>query len=144
MNVLADISYDGALVTLAWSAVGAALLGVGFAVLDVFTPGRLLHVIRHDRNPNAAALAVAEIIAVAIILVVAAVTSTGDGMRGLWSASGYAAIGIGVQALVMAIYGQARKGSLEDLFADPRLNPFAVVLSTFVVSLGAVLAAAIS
>ncbi len=46
----------GVLATLAFFAVGVAVLAAGFAMLDALTPGNLRHQVYVAKNPNAALL----------------------------------------------------------------------------------------
>ena len=55
MDFVNDLAF-GLLSGLAYAAVGLVLLAVGYAAIDLITPGRLGQLIYVERNANAAAV----------------------------------------------------------------------------------------
>jgi hypothetical protein len=142
---LAEITADGALATVLYAVVGAALLALGLAALDLVTPGSLAERLRVDHSPNAGALAVANLTAVTTIVAVAGITSTDDALgEGLGSMAVYGGIGIVLQALLMLVAERGLRGQLDALLRSATLDALAVTLAAVTVALGVVTAVAVS
>lgn len=58
---------DGVLATLAYGAVGTALMALGFALVDLATPGKLRDLIWAQGNRNAAILLASGLLGVGVI-----------------------------------------------------------------------------
>jgi len=69
---------EGLIATLAYVGVAVVLLTLGFYVLDLLSPGRLSSVIMNDRNRNAARVASAGMLGLAIVIGTAVLTTNDD------------------------------------------------------------------
>lgn len=143
-NEILDDLASGVLATLAYAGVGSVVLGLGYAVLDVLTPGNLRHLIYEHRNGNAAIVAIANLLALAAIVTTAIATSDNELGRGLADAAVYGGLGIVMLALSFKVVDLVTPGDLGALVTDERPHPAAWVTAAFQLALGAVLAAAIS
>ncbi|MBM4477232.1 DUF350 domain-containing protein, partial [Rhodococcus hoagii] len=102
----------GVLATLAFFAVGVAVLAAGFAMLDALTPGNLRHQVYVAKNPNAALLLGANHLALAIIVVTAILTSSDGFAQGLADSLVYGVVGVVLQAAALAIMNVLLPGRL--------------------------------
>ncbi|MDP3711722.1 MAG: DUF350 domain-containing protein [Mycobacteriales bacterium] len=141
---IADDLLSGALASLAYAGVGAAVLAVGYAALDALTPGRLRHLVYEHRNANAAVVVIANLLALATIVTTAIATSDDELGRGLADAAVYGGLGIVLLALCFRLVDALTPGDLGALVTDERPHPAAWVTAVAQLALGAVLAAAIS
>ncbi|MCX4094040.1 DUF350 domain-containing protein [Nocardia sp. alder85J] len=82
----------------AYAAVGLVLMLVGFAALDITTPGLLRKLVGSGR-PNANIIAAAGLLATAIIVVFAIYSSGGHLSEGLISAAIFGLVGIAAQVI---------------------------------------------
>ncbi|MBM4477241.1 DUF350 domain-containing protein, partial [Rhodococcus hoagii] len=110
----------GVLATLAFFAVGVAVLAAGFAMLDALTPGNLRHQVYVAKNPNAALLLGANHLALAIIVVTAILTSSDGFAQGLADSLVYGVVGVVLQAAALAIMNVLLPGRLVALVGEPR------------------------
>ena len=143
MDLLDDL-VGGVLATLAYAAVGTLVLGLGYVVLDAITPGNLRHLVYADHNGNAAVLAAANLLALGGIVTTAIVTSDDDLGAGVLEAGVYGLLGIALLAAAFKVVDRLTPGDLGQICTDPQGTPAVWVTAAFQVSLGAVLAAAIS
>lgn len=132
------------LVTLAYGGLGVLLMGLGYVLVDVATPGRLSHLIWADRNRNAALLLVSNLASVGIIVVAAIVASQDDFVAGIVSAATYGVLGLFIMAVAFLILDLATPGRLGELLVDPQPHPAVWVTATIHLATGAIIAAAIS
>jgi uncharacterized membrane protein YjfL (UPF0719 family) len=143
MDLLDELG-RGVLATLAYAAVGAVVLAVGYVVLDAITPGNLRHLVYTDHNRNAAVLSGANVLAVAGIVTTAIVTSDDVLARGVVDALVYGLLGIALLAVSFKVLDLLTPGHLGSICTDPLGTPAVYVTAAFQLGLGAVLAAAIS
>ncbi|MGH3439616.1 MAG: DUF350 domain-containing protein [Sciscionella sp.] len=134
----------GLLATLAYGAVGIVLLGLGYLMIDLVTPGRLGTLIWTNRNRNAAVVLVSGLLAVGTIITTAIVTSADDLGAGLASTAAYGVLGLLFMALGFLLLDVATPGKLGALLVDDRPHPAIWVSSAINLALGAIIAAAIS
>jgi hypothetical protein len=90
----------------AYAAVGLALMLLGFAALDVTTPGLLRKLVGSGR-PNANIIAAAGLLATAVIVVFAIYSSGGRLTEGLISAAVFGLVGIAAQVLSARVLERA-------------------------------------
>lgn len=134
----------GLLAALAYGAVGAALLALGYVLVDLVTPGKLHMQIWAERNRNAALVLVSGLAGVAIIVTTAIVTSA-DGLgTGLLSTAMYGVLGIAFMAVAFVLLDLATPGKLGALLVQEESHPAVWVTGVINVALGAIIAAAIS
>lgn len=134
----------GVLATLAFFAVGIAVLTAGFAMLDALTPGNLRHQVYVEKNPNAALLLGANHLALAIIVITAILTSSDGFAQGLADSVVYGVVGVVLQAAALAIMNVVLPGRLVALVAEPRMCGAAWAVAVTLFSVGLVNAAALS
>lgn len=99
--------------TVAYGAVGIALMAVGYLVVEVTTPGRLGHQIWAERNRGAGLILAAKLLGVGAIVTTAILSSENGLAEGLVSTLVYGALGI---ALMTAAF------FLLDLFTPGKLG----------------------
>lgn len=139
-----DDLVSGVLATLAYAGVGALVLLLGYVVLDAITPGNLRHLVYEDHNTNAAALAGANVLAIAGIVTTAIVTADDQLGRGVTDALVYGLLGVALLAASFKVLDKLTPGDLGQICTDPQGTPAVYVTAAFQLALGAVLAAAIS
>lgn len=140
--LLAAVTTDGVLATLAYAALGATMLVLGSVAVDLVTPGKLFELLRRG-SPNAAALIVANLIAVAMIVFGAGITADDSTWDGLGSMALYGSIGIAAQALLLFVIDNLMKIDFDEVLPDLRLQPAAVVAATASVALGSTMVVAV-
>ncbi|KNX36749.1 DUF350 domain-containing protein [Luteipulveratus halotolerans] len=138
-----DLLYDVGAIA-AYGAVGLLLMAVGYAMVDLLTPGRLHELIWDQRNANAALLLSSNMLAVAII-VVTAIRSSYDGLgEGLVSSGVYGLLGIVLMAVCFVVIDVCTPGRLGDLVTDHERHPAAWVGASSHISVALIVAAAVS
>jgi uncharacterized membrane protein YjfL (UPF0719 family) len=135
---------DGALASLAWAAVGVVLMALGFGLVDVLTPGKLGELIWRQRNPNAAIVLSSGLLGIAVIVVVAIITSHDSLVAGLVSTSVYGVVGLVLLGLSFVLLDAITPGKLGEILTEPVLHPAAWVTATVHLAVSAIIAAAIS
>ena len=141
---LLDDLVRGVLATLAYAAVGAGVLALGYAALDAITPGNLRHLVYEDHNTNAAVLAGANVLALSAIVTTAILTADDQVGKGVLDAAVYGLLGIALLAGAFKVLDKLTPGNLGEICTDPQGTPAVYVTAAFQIGLGAVLAAAIS
>ncbi|HEX6967574.1 MAG TPA: DUF350 domain-containing protein [Micromonosporaceae bacterium] len=132
------------LVTLAYGGLGVLLMGIGYFLVDLATPGRLRELIWVDRNRNAALLLASNLLSVGIIVVAAIVASDHDFVVGIVGAAAYGLLGLLIMAVAFLLLDWMTPGRLGALLVDPQPHPAVWVSATVHVATGAIIAAAIS
>ncbi|WP_448627984.1 DUF350 domain-containing protein [Geodermatophilus sp. URMC 64] len=137
---------DGVVATLLYFVVGLAVLVVGFAALDLLTPGNLRAQVYTDRNPNAAVLLGGNHLALAVIVVTAILTSEDEqGLaQGLVDSLVYGLIGVVLQAVALRLLDAFVPGHLRNLVNEPKLVGASWAVAASLLAIGAVNAAALS
>jgi uncharacterized membrane protein YjfL (UPF0719 family) len=129
---------------LAYGGVGIALLALGYVLVDLVTPGNLRRQIWEQRNRNGAVVLVSGLVAVAIIVTTAILTSADGLLLGLLSTALYGVLGILVMAVAFALLDLATPGRLGALLVDEAPHPAVWVTAAVNLAVGAITAAAIS
>ncbi|BCL15004.1 DUF350 domain-containing protein [Micromonospora sagamiensis] len=132
------------LATLAYGVVGVVLMGVGYVLVDVATPGRLNELIWTQRNRNAALLLASNLASVGITVVAAIVASEDDFVLGIVGAASYGILGLVIMAAAFVVLDVATPGKLGELLVDPEPHPAVWVSAVVHLATGAIIAAAIS
>ncbi|MEV4479969.1 DUF350 domain-containing protein [Micromonospora coxensis] len=132
------------LVTLAYGVVGVVLMAVGYALVDIATPGKLHELIWTERNRNAALLLASNLAGVGIIVVAAIAASADDFVLGLVGASAYGLLGLVIMAAAFLLLDAATPGRLGEILVDPEPHPAVWVSAVVHLATGAIIAAAIS
>jgi uncharacterized membrane protein YjfL (UPF0719 family) len=132
------------LVTLAYGVVGVVLMGIGYVLVDVATPGKLNELIWNERNRNAALLLASNLAGVGIIVVAAIAASEDDFALGLAGAASYGILGLVIMAAAFLVLDLATPGRLGEILVDPEPHPAVWVSAVVHLATGAIIAAAIS
>ncbi|MFI7433515.1 DUF350 domain-containing protein [Micromonospora haikouensis] len=138
-NLVTDL-----LVTLAYGVVGVVLMGIGYGLVDVATPGKLHELIWTERNRNAALLLSSNLLGVGTIVVAAIVASEDDFALGLVGAAAYGIVGLVIMAAAFLLLDAVTPGRLGELLVDPEPHPAVWVSAVVHLATGAIIAAAIS
>ncbi|WP_433653260.1 DUF350 domain-containing protein [Micromonospora zamorensis] len=137
-NLVTDL-----LATLAFGVVGVVLMGVGYALVDLTTPGKLHELIWTERNRNAALLLASNLLGVGTIVVAAIVASDDDFALGLVGAAAYGIVGLVIMAAAFLLLDAVTPGRLGELLVDPEPHPAVWVSAVVHLATGAIIAAAI-
>ncbi|MER7440099.1 DUF350 domain-containing protein [Micromonospora avicenniae] len=132
------------LVTLAYAVVGVLLMGIGYALVDMATPGRLNELIWVDRNRNAALLLASNLAGVGIIVVAAIAASEDDFMLGIIGTAAYGILGLVIMAAAFLLLDALTPGRLGQILVEPEPHPAVWVSAVVHLATGAIIAAAIS
>jgi uncharacterized membrane protein YjfL (UPF0719 family) len=129
----------------AYSAVGIALMVLGFFVTDWLTPGKLGELIWSERNKNAAVLLASNVLGVGLI-VVGAIWASEDGgvLRGVISTFVFGVIGLGAMAVAFLVLDWLTPGKLGAIVTAEELQPAVWVNAAMHLALGGVIAMALS
>ncbi|MFC8847106.1 MULTISPECIES: DUF350 domain-containing protein [unclassified Micromonospora] len=138
-NLVTDL-----LVTLAYGVLGVVLMGVGYGLVDVATPGKLHELIWTERNRNAALLLSSNLLGVGTIVVAAIVASEDDFVIGLVGAAAYGIVGLVIMTAAFLLLDAVTPGRLGELLVDPEPHPAVWVSAVVHLATGAIIAAAIS
>ncbi len=139
-----DALLTGSLGTLAYFVLATVILLVGFIVLDLLTPGKLLELVFIHHHPNAAMLAGAQQIALGIIIVSAIFHSSDVLAVGLVETAVYAVIGLVLQCVALVLVEVLTPGNFRALVEDPKLRASTVVVAVTLVVIAAINAACMS
>lgn len=127
-----------------YGAVGIVLLVVGFFVIDLLTPGKLGHLIIHDRNRSAGIVAAAGLISVGAVVTTAIASADGSLGEGLAETAGYGGVGVLMLGLAFFVIDLITPGKLGDFVVGEGEQPAAWMTAAALLSVGAIVAASIS
>jgi uncharacterized membrane protein YjfL (UPF0719 family) len=131
--------------TFAFLAVAVVLLAVGFYILDRFSPAeKMVDLIMRDHNRNAARVSSAAILAQAIVIGTAVITTNSDFVVGLVSTAIFGAVGVLLQTAVYFLFDLLTPGNVGDVVDDPNDHPGSWVLAASLLASGVIVAACIS
>jgi uncharacterized membrane protein YjfL (UPF0719 family) len=128
--------------TLAYSAIGLAILVAGFVVVDLLTPGKLGRLIA-DRNPNAAVLAAATLVALGLVMWFE-IFFTGAGWDGLDDAIVFGVVGVATQAAGYFVMELLMPGRFKDFDTEMTLHPGSVVAGAAQIAIALVVCASLT
>src|SRR3712207_1867196 len=129
---------------LLYGLVGIVLLAVGFFVIDLLTPGKLGRLLTEDRNRNAGVIVASGLLAIGLIVTSAIIASDGSLAEGLGEAAGFGLVGILLLGVAFTVIDLITPGKLGDTVTAERHEPMVYVTAASLVSVGGILAAAIS
>jgi len=127
-----------------YGAVGIVLLVIGFAMIDLLTPGRLGHLIVHERNRSAGIIASAGLVAVGTIVTTAIASADGSLGEGLAETAGYGGVGVLMLGLAFFVIDLITPGKLGEFVVGEGEQPAAWMTAAALLTVGAIVAAAIS
>ncbi|MEO5877232.1 MAG: DUF350 domain-containing protein [Streptosporangiaceae bacterium] len=142
-SAFGSVLLDNTGAILAYALVGLVLFVIGFYVVDLATPGRLISVIRHEKNPNASLLASAAMISVGIIVAASIYASDADLLEGLIATGVYGLIGIVAQTVAMLVFNLLIGLKIKDICQEEHLEPATWMLAVTYVMIGFVTAFAV-
>jgi Domain of Unknown Function (DUF350) len=125
-----------------YTIVGIALMVLGFFVIDWTTPGPLRALVQAGR-PNAAAVAAAGVVSMALIIVLAIYSSAGDLIEGLIRTLVFGLLGIAAQAVSVRLVGAIKGVDIGRVLAEARFTPEVLVITAAYLAFGLIVAAAI-
>ena len=134
----------GALASICYFLVGTTVLIIGFAVIDVLTPGNLRQLVFVDRRPNAVILACANYIAVAAVVICAITSSYRQLGQGLIGVAVYGLIGVVLQGIALLTLHFVIPGDFHEHVDEPELHPGAFATAVMLLAVGGVTAAALT
>jgi uncharacterized membrane protein YjfL (UPF0719 family) len=130
---------------LLYGLVGIVLLVLGYLMIDMLTPGNLGRQLCEDRNRNAGVIVASAMLAVGIIVTSAIIASDGDLEKGLGQSAGFGLVGIILLGVAFIAIDVLTPGKLGDIvMGEEGHEPMARVTGAALVSVGAIVAAAIS
>ena len=142
-SAFGTVLLDNTWAILAYALVGLVLFVVGFYVVDLATPGRLISVIRHEKNPNASLLASAAMISVGIIVAASIYATDADLLEGLIATGVYGLVGIVAQIVAMLVFNLLIGLKVKDICREEHLEPATWMLAVTYVMIGFVTAFAV-
>ncbi|GAA4219887.1 hypothetical protein FHR32_000505 [Streptosporangium album] len=140
---LAETLGRGALAIVSYAALGVILLIIGFYVIDMAIPGKLSHLIKSDRNPNAALLTGSGLAAIGLIVAASIWSSGGALHEGLLATAVFGLVGIAVQTVGMVVFDKVAGISVRELVQEPDLQPGARLLAVTHLAIGLITAVAV-
>ena len=127
---------------LAYSAVGFAILLVGFAVMDLLTPGRLGHLVAQG-NPNASIIAATTLASLGLVMWFA-IFFTGAGWNGLDEAAIFGVVGVAAQAAGFGVIEMLVPGPVRDCVKDVKFHPQTAVLAGAQIAIALIICASLT
>ncbi|OLT24876.1 hypothetical protein BJF79_44815 [Actinomadura sp. CNU-125] len=139
-----DILHDGG-ATLAYGALGLALMVLGYLVVEVTTPGRLGHQIWTEGNRGAALLLAVKLLGVGAIVTTAIVTSENDLGDGLIGTAVYGVLGIIIMIIAFYAIDVLTPGKLGAiLVGGEQIHPAGWVVAAADLAVAAIVCGAVS
>lgn len=129
---------------LLYGAEGLALLVLGYYVIDLVIPGNLGKVLVQDRSRDAGLITAAALLGIGAIVSVAIWNAEGNLGQGLAQAGGYGVVGIVLMGLSFKVIDVITPDRLGHIIAGEGDHPVTYMIAAALLSLGAILAAAIS
>ena len=128
----------------AYGVVGLALMALGFALVDVLTPGNLREQIWLHRNRNATVLLATNLLGVGIVVTTAILASEETVVGGLVSAAAYGVLGLVLMGVSFLVLDAVTPGKLGAMLVDTTPHPATWVTGASHLAVAAIVAAAIS
>ena len=140
MDLLHSVGY-----ALAYSAVGIVILGIGYVVLDLLTPGHLGQHIMRERSINAAIVAAAGIFGLGFI-VFTAIWTNGDSSLGHalgWTIT-FGLLGVVMQAVAFRLLELFTPDDLSATLMEPKFHPASIVAASAQLAVSLVIVAGLA
>ena len=118
---------SGAGRSIVFGLVGIGLMGVGYVLIDVLTPGKLRDLIFVQRNPNAGLLLAANQLGIAAIVFTAIFTSYDSFGKGLASTVLFGIVGIVIMGAAFLVLDMLTPGKLGEIICVSERHPAAIV-----------------
>jgi uncharacterized membrane protein YjfL (UPF0719 family) len=130
--------------TVAYAVVGVVLMGLGYGLVDLLTPGKLGELIWRERNPNAALVLLSGLAGVGLIVVTAILTSDDAIVRGLLSTVVYGLLGIVLMGAAFLLLDALTPGRLGETVTEHALHPAAWVTAVVHLAVAGIIAASVT
>ncbi|GBG40892.1 DUF350 domain-containing protein [Mycobacterium montefiorense] len=125
-----------------YAVVGLVLMLVGFYAIDLTTPGPLRKMVNVGK-PNAIIVSAADMVSMALIVVLAIYSSSGKLIEGLVGSAVFGLVGIIAQVIMMRIATMVIGIDMDTLFNADEFSYEALMVAAAQVALGIVVAVAI-
>jgi uncharacterized membrane protein YjfL (UPF0719 family) len=126
-----------------YGLVGLVLMAVGFALVDVLTPGNLREQIWVQRNKNASLLLASNVLGVGIIVATAIAASQGNWGEGLLSTAAYGLLGLVLMGVSFIVLDVLTPGKLGEIVVEEEPHPAVYVSAASHIAVSAIVAVAI-
>lgn len=126
-----------------YAVVGVILMLIGFYAIDFTTPGKLSDLVRTGK-PNAVIVTASGMLSMALIIVVAILSSFGDLTAGLIGSLVFGLVGIVAQVLAVRLLEWIVRMDVRTAIESETYAPSSLVVAAVHFALGAVVAVAIS
>lgn len=126
-----------------YGLVGLVLMAVGFALVDVLTPGNLREQVWVQRNRNAAILAASNLIGVGIIVATAIAASEDDWGHGIVSTLAYGLLGLVLMGVSFVVVDAVTPGRLGAILVAEEAHPAVFVNGASHLAVSAIVAVSI-
>ncbi|NNG19808.1 DUF350 domain-containing protein [Naumannella sp. ID2617S] len=141
--MLAEIGFD-IMASLAYGAVSLALMVLGVWLVDLLTPGKLVDLIWKERRVVPVVHVGSAMLAVALIIRQAILSSADQLVPGLISTAVYGVMGLILMAVAFWVIDLITPGKLGELLVAEGFHPAVWVTAVSQISVGLIMAAAIS
>lgn len=126
-----------------YGLVGLVLMAVGFALVDVLTPGNLREQVWVERNRNAAVLLASNLIGVGAIVATAIAASENDWAIGIVSTVAYGILGLVLMGLSFMVIDAVTPGKLGALMVAEEPHPAVYVNGAAHIAVAAIVSVSI-
>lgn len=126
-----------------YGLVGLVLMAVGFALVDVLTPGNLREQVWVERNRNAAVLLASNLVGVGVIVATAIAASEDDWGVGIVSTLAYGLLGLVLMGLSFVVIDAVTPGRLGAVLMEEKPHPAVFVNGASHLAVAAIVAVAI-
>lgn len=139
-HLLTSIGY-----ALAYAAVGLLILGLGYAVLDLLTPGRLGKHIYEDKSVNAGIVLASGFVSLGAIVFTTIWTNgeSGFGAALIWTVV-FGVLGVSMQAVAFVLLDLATPGKMSAMVVERDFHPASVVAAGAMLASSAIVVASIA
>lgn len=127
-----------------YAGVGVGMMLLGYALIDILTPGKLHEIIWEQRNTNASILVSFNVLSVAAIIVASIRSGHGDLTDGLIRTAVFSVLGMLIMAVFFVILDVLTPGKLGAMMVAPERHPAVWVTAASHVAIAAVISAAIT
>ena len=126
-----------------YGLVGLVLMAVGFALVDILTPGNLREQVWVERNRNAAVLLASNLIGVGAIVATAIAASENDWGAGLVSTLAYGLLGLVLMGLSFVVIDTVTPGGRGAVMQEEATHPAVVVNAASPLAVAAIVSVSI-